>query len=893
MSIPGPRRRGGHRLLRVCAAALYALGCVSCAPDAPPLYRDASASIEARVRDLLRRMTPEEKFWQLFMVAGDLEAGAEQYTHGVFGLQARPFRQEADSTHPARALAARINAAQDFFTTRTRLGIPIIPFEEALHGLTQPGATAFPQAIALAATWDTALVAGVASAIAREARSRGIRLALSPVLNIANDVRWGRTEETYGEDPLLASAMGLAFVQSFERAGVVTTPKHFVANVGNGGRDSYPIDWSARLLDEVHFPPFRAAVQAGGARAVMAAYNSVDGSPATASRWLLTRTLKDSWGFSGVVIADAGGTGGANVLHGTSPDYETSGQLALEAGLDVLFQTARDHAALFQPPFLDGRIAPRIIDSAVARVLRIKFALGLFETPRVEPDEAARVSDSEGHRTLALEAARASITLLRNEGGVLPFQQPLRSVAVIGADAAEGRLGGYSRPGGARISILDGLRARLGASTMIRYEAGPGRTSEAHAAVPRASLFHDSAGALLPGVLGEYFPNPALEGPPVVTRIDPLVDFTWTLTPPDSSLALDWYSVRWTGKLMGPRTGPVRLGVDGPDGYRLYLDGRLLIDNWRKQTAGTRTAEVRLEQGRAYDLRIEYFESTGGARIRLVWDHPAPPDPAAGIARAVSLARGSDVAIVVAGIEEGEFRDRASLRLPGYQEDLIRAVASAGRPVVVVLVGGSAVTMSGWIDRVGGVVMAWYPGDEGGRAVADVLFGEHNPAGRLPISFPHAEGQLPLVYNHKPTGRGDDYLDLTGRPLFPFGHGLSYTRFEYAGLAITPGIAAPGDSVVITCRVRNTGHRAGDEVVQLYLRDEVASVARPVMELAGFVRVRIPAGEERPIRFVLRPEQLAVPDTGLSRRHEAGRFRIMVGASSADIRLRGMLTVRE
>jgi beta-glucosidase len=231
--------------------------------------------------------------------------------------------------------------------------------------------------------------------------------------------------------------------------------------------------------------------------------------------------------------------------------------------------------------------------------------------------------------------------------------------------------------------------------------------------------------------------------------------------------------------------------------------------------------------------------------------------------------------------------------LPGHQEDLIRAVATTGRPVVVVLVGGSAVTMSGWLDRVGGVLMAWYPGDEGGRAVADALFGDVNPAGRLPITFPHAEGQLPLVYNHKPTGRGDDYLDLTGRPLFPFGFGLSYSHFEYAALQIAPDISAPSDSVVVTCRVRNAGHMGGDEVVQLYLRDEVASVTRPVMELAGFTRVHIPAGEARTIRFVVRPEQLSLLDAGLTRRVEPGRFRVMVGASSADIRLRGMLTVRE
>jgi beta-glucosidase len=877
----------------VLVGALLALGCFGRDPDAAPLYKDASASIDARVRDLLRRMTPEEKFWQLFMVAGDLEQGADRYSQGAFGLQARPYPAISDSTNAARALAERINAAQEYFTARTRLGIPILPFEEALHGLAQPGATSFPQAIALAATWDTALMAGVASAIARETRSRGIRLALSPVVNIASDARWGRTEETYGEDPYLASMMGLAFVRAFERAGVVTTPKHFVANVGDGGRDSYPIDWSARLLEEVHFPPFRAAVQAGGARAVMAAYNSVDGSPATASRWLLTRTLKESWGFRGVVIADAGGTGGANVLHGTSPDYEASGVRALEAGLDVLFQTSADHAALFLPPFLDGRIVPSLIDSAVARVLRVKLELGLFETPLVDPEEAARLNDSEAHRALALDAARASITLLRNDRGVLPLRRSLRSVAVIGADASEGRLGGYSRPGRARVTILDGIRDKLGASGTVRYEKGPGRSAAEHTVVPAPSLVHDSAGVLRPGLRGAYFANLALEGSPVITRLDPAIDFTWTLAAPDSSLPLDWYSARWTGKLIAPRSGALRLGVDGPDGYRLYLDGRLLIDNWRKQSAGVRTETIRLEQGRAYDLRLEYFEVTGGARLRLVWDHPLGEDPAAGIARAVALARTSDVAIVVAGIEEGEFRDRASLQLPGHQEDLIRAVATTGRPVVVVLVGGSAVTMSGWLDRVGGVLMAWYPGDEGGRAVADALFGDSNPAGRLPVTFPHAEGQLPLVYNHKPTGRGDDYLDLTGRPLFPFGFGLSYSHFEYAALQIAPDISTPSDSVVVTCRVRNAGHLGGDEVVQLYLRDEVASVTRPVMELAGFTRVHIPAGEARTIRFVVRPGQLSLLDAGLTRRVEPGRFRVMVGASSADIRLRGMLTVRE
>jgi beta-glucosidase len=882
-----------HRRHSVSARLL--LGSVllawGCGQEAAPLYKDAAAPIDARARDLVQRMTPEEKFWQLFMVAGDLEQGAERYPHGVFGLQARPIVAEGDTGDAARRLAARVNAAQRYFTTQTRLGIPIIPFEEALHGLVQPGATSFPQAIALAATWDTALVGAVASAIGRETRSRGIRQVLSPVLNIASDVRWGRTEETYGEDPYLTSTMGVAFVRPFEAAGVMTTPKHFVANVGEGGRDSYPIDWNARHLEEVHFPPFRAAIETGGARAVMAAYNSVDGSPASASRWLLTRTLKGGWAFPGVVIADAGGTGGANVLHGTSPDYATSGQRALEAGLDVLFQTSADHAALFLPAFQKGRIAPRVIDSAVTRVLRLKLELGLFEHPFVDAEEAAHDNGSAAHRALALDAARASMVLLKNERDVLPLGRSVRSIAVIGTDAAEGRLGGYSRPGAARVSILDGLRARLGGSTRIGYEPGPGRTEPHHIVVPSASLAHDSAGAIRPGLRAEYFANPALQGAAAVTRVDPAIDFTWTLGAPDSSLAADWYSARWTGKLVAPATGPLQLGVEGPDGYRLYLDGRLILDNWRKQTARVRLAPVVVERGRAYDLRLEYFESTGGARIRLVWDHGTPRDQGAAIGRAAALARASDVAIVVAGIEEGEFQDRASLRLPGRQEELIQAVAAVGKPVVVVLVGGSAVTMGDWIDRVPGVLLVWYPGDEGGLAVADVLLGDFNPAGRLPISFPHVEGQLPLVYNHKPTGRGDDYLGLTGRPLFPFGYGLSYTRFEYDALVIDPPLSSTADSVVIRCRVRNAGTRDGDEVVQLYIRDEVASVARPVLSLAGFQRQRIPAGEARDIRFVVPPAQLSLLDEALRRRVEPGRFRIMVGASSADIRLRGILTV--
>jgi beta-glucosidase len=350
--------------------------------------------------------------------------------------------------------------------------------------------------------------------------------------------------------------------------------------------------------------------------------------------------------------------------------------------------------------------------------------------------------------------------------------------------------------------------------------------------------------------------------------------------------------VRWTGTLLVPPGGVRTLGVEGTDGYRLRLDGRLLIDNWVKRSAGARLVPVRLAPGSPHRITLEYFAATQGTRLKLVWDSGVSGGWSAQIERAVQAARGSEVAVIVAGIEEGEFRDRSSLSLPGHQEELIRRVAATGKPVIVVLIGGSAVTMSRWIDRVAAVVEAWYPGEQGGRAVADVLLGQYNPGGRLPITFPLAEGQLPLVYDHKPTGRGDDYLDLTGRPLFPFGYGLSYTRFRYDSLQIEPAAMSPRDTATVRCWISNRGDRAGDEVVQLYLHDVLASVARPVTELAGFDRIHLAPGETRPVTFRIPPERLRLLDREMHWIVEPGVFRVMVGASSADIRLRGELKVQ-
>ncbi len=841
-------------------------------------YRDSRLPVTERVRDLLSRMTLEDKFWQLYMIPGDLSDSAHDYSHGIFGLQ---IAAAPDSTGGVvRAHAERINAIQRYFVERTRLGIPIIPFDEAVHGLVQPGATAFPQAIALAATWDTALMGRVAAAIAREARSRGVRQVLSPVLNLARDVRWGRVEETYGEDPHLAAAMGRTFIAPFEQRGIVATPKHFVANVGDGGRDSYPIATSERELTEVLFPPFESAVRDARARSIMTAYNAVDGTPATQNRWLLTDVLKRGWGFTGFAISDAAATGGPTVLQMTESDTPSAARDALMAGLDVVFQSSYEQYQPYWEAFRSGMIPDSVIDAAVERVLRAKFELGLFERPYVNADSASLWNGHQTHRALALEAARASVVLLKNTG-ILPLAKTVRAVAVIGSDADTARLGGYSGPGNQVVSIVAALRARLGPAATLRLLRGPGRTTRAYAVVPAEQLL----------LQGAYFDNITLADSPRVVRPDPRIDFAWTLAAPDPALARDWYSVRWTGTITVP-AGIRRLGVAGSDGYRLYLDGNLLIDAWEKRSSGVTLADVRLSAGSRHDLRLEFFETTGNAHVQLVWDAGAGDAWQARVDSAVAAARLSDVAIVVAGLEEGEFRDRAFLGLPGHQGDLIRAVAATGKPVVVVLIGGSAVTMSGWLESVSAIVDAWYPGEVGGTAVADVLFGDVNPAGRLPITFPIAEGQLPLTYDHKPTGRGDDYLDLTGQPLFPFGFGLSYTTFAYSDLSVEPDTIGPGGRAFVRCRVQNVGDRAGDEVVQLYIHDELASLARPVQALKGFRRVHLEPGEARDVAFTIGPEALQMLDRDRQWVVEPGAFRVTVGASSKDLRLRGRLIVR-
>lgn len=861
-------------------------------------YQNPALPINQRVQDLLARMTPQEKFWQLYMIPGDLSnAKPDQYKNGLFGFQvsagslslgnaAQQMLSYNVSKENAPTLAKKINHIQKYFVEKTRLGIPALFFDEALHGLVRDGATAFPQAIGLAASFDTALMRQVSNAIADETKQRGIRQILTPVVNLATDVRWGRTEETYGEDPFLTSQMGVVFVSAFEMKNIVTTPKHFVANVGDGGRDSYPIHYSRRFLEQTHLLPFKACFEEGGSRSVMTAYNSLDGEACTANAWLLNDKLKKEWNFKGFVISDAGATGGTYVLHKTAASYPQSGAQAIANGLDVIFQTEYSHHTLFDPPFYDGTIDQHRINDAVARVLRAKFELGLFEQPYVSEKDYTK---QFRHKPVAKQAALASFVLLKNDQRTLPLSKTIQKLAVIGIDATEARLGGYSGPGNNKIPILNGLQQKLEKNTEIVYAPGPGREENAWQIIPSDNLFHLQQEQLKPGLQIKVYNNIQLKGTPVFEGIDNEVNELWTLSKPADALKNHFYSVEWNGFLKPDSTGTFKIGLSGNDGYRLYINDALIIDNWKKESFRTKMVPYPFVKGKSYPVRIEYFEPVANGKIQLVWERA--DDRAAKIEAARKTAEKADAVVVVAGIEEGEFRDRAMLNLPGRQEELIKEIASTGKPVTVVLIGGSAITMNNWIDDAGAVIMAWYPGEEGGNAVADVLTGDYNPAGRLPVTFPVHEAQLPLVYNHHPTGRGDDYVNLTGRPLFPFGFGLSYTTFEYSSIQLQKDSIGQQEETEVLFTLKNTGQVAGDEIPQLYIRDELSSVSQPVMALKGFQRVYLLPGESKQLSFKITPRLLQLLNKEMKWVVEPGEFTVMIGASSADIRLNAILTV--
>ncbi len=758
-------------------------------------YRDPSLSVAVRADDLVARMTLDEKLaqigcvWSTQLVAGgrfSVEKARARLANGTGHVT----RVTGSSALGPREAAEFINGIQRFLALETRLGIPAIVHEESCAGFLARDATQFPQALGLAGTFDPELIEAIAGVIRAQMLAVGARHALAPVLDVARDPRWGRVEETFGEDPWLVSRLGVAYVRGLQTddlaAGVVCTGKHFLGyGASEGGHNWAPARIGPRELREVYAAPFDAAIREAGLASIMNAYHELDGVPLAASKEHLEDLLRGELGFDGTVVADYFAVQMLQTYHRVAADAGEAGRLALEAGLDVELPMLHCFGAPLREQIERGQVPLALVDRAVHRLLVQKLQLGIFERPYVDAAAAPRVFDTPAQRDLARRAAQESIVLLRNEEALLPLERArLRRIAVLGPCADDARLlqGDYHYP--AHLEIVYG--------------------SARSALLPRSN---DDA----------FAPGP---------------HFTPHVTP---------------------------------------------LEGIRRAAPG-----------------VDVVHAKGCEVKGAVAD---------GLADAIAAARGADVAIVCVGGKSGllddstsgEMNDAADLGLTGLQQRLVEEVVATGTPTVVVLVNGRVLALPWIAAHVPAVVEAWLPGEEGGNAVADVLFGDVNPSGRLPISLPRAVGQVPVYHGHKPSGvrsqvRGD-YTDLPSAPLFAFGHGLSYTRFEYADLALTPGRIAPDGALEIACSVTNTGARSGTEVVQLYLNDVVASVTRPVRELRGFARVALEPGQTRRIAFQLDASQLAFYDRDMRFVVEPGVFRAMLGASSSDIRLTGTFEV--
>jgi beta-glucosidase len=767
-------------LFAVLAATALGLGAFrlrqSHAQSGTPAYRNPNLPVGQRVADLLSRMTLDEKVAQTHA----LWKGQERITDAQGNFSPEKAREvlqngigeitRAGDTRKPRENAEYTNAIQKYLVEQTRLGIPAIIHEESLHGLVAPGATSFPQAIALASTWDEDLVEKAFGVAALEGRSRGAQQVLTPVLDLARDPRWGRTEETYGEDPYLVSRMGVACIRGFQGDGptldrqhVYATMKHFaVHGQPEGGRNSAPANYSKRIVVEDFLAPFRAAVTEAKVMSVMPSYNEVNGIPSHANRWLLQQMLREEWGFQGIAVSDYDAINQLETFHHVVGSKADAARKALETGVDIELPDIDCYGTLVEQ-IQGGRISEATLDKAVARILRAKFLAGLFENPYVDPENAVKVNNSPEHQQLALRAAREAIVLLKNQGGLLPLDRNrIRSLAVIGPNATPCRLGGYSADPGHCVTVLDGIKAKVGDKIKVNYALG-------------AAITENDTG--------------------------------------------------WRG--------------------------------W-------------------YEDKVE------------------PPDPAKDakrIAEAVEIAKASDVAVLFVGGNEQTCReawaeshlgDRDSLDLVGRQNDLVKAVLETGKPVVVFLMGGRPLSINFIAEKVPAILEGWYLGQEGGTAVADVLFGDYNPAGRLPITFPRSVGQLPDFYNHKPS-TARNYLFAENGPLFPFGFGLSYTTFKYDNLRLTQGKIGTRGATSVKVDVTNTGKMKGDEIVEMYIRDLVSSVTRPVKELKGFKRVTLDPGQTVTVEFPITPAALSFLDLNMHRVVEPGEFDIMVGPNSVEL----------
>jgi beta-glucosidase len=751
-----------------------------------PSYKNANLPIDERVKDLLGRMTLEEKVAQMMAMwmekpNDNSKVPKEQLPLGgtfspEIAKQKMPngmgqFGRQRENLDP-KSSAEYANATQKWLIENTRLGIPVMFHDEILHGSMLSGATVFPVPIAMASSWDTDLVSKVFTVASRQTRIRGTHQVLGPNMDMAREARWGRTEETYGEDPYLTSRMIVSVVKAIQGNATYDNPKiddmHVIATgkhfAGHGqpenGTNIGPVNISERLLRETHFRPFEAAVKEASLMSIMPAYHEIDGVPVHANKFMLDTLLRKEWGFQGTIVSDYYAMTELIKRHQVAADDADAAKQSLEAGLDVELPEPGVYKTLIEQ-VKAGKIPASLVDQAVSRILYQKFQLGLFENPYVDVNKAVQMMDTPEDRALALETAKKSIVLLKNQNNTLPLDKSkLKSIAVIGPNANRAHLGGYTDPNPPRsVSILDGVKNKVGNSVKVNYAEG------------------------------------------------------------------------------------VKITKEG--------------GNWFGDTATLNDA--------ASDQKL--------------------------IDEAVNVAKNSDAVILAIGGNEdtnkegwaeNHLGDRDSLELFGRQNDLVKAVLATGKPTVVFLTNSGPLAINYVAENVPAIVEGFYLGEETGTAAADVLFGDYNPGGKLTVSFPRTVGQLPIYYNYKPTARRG-YINSTTAPLYPFGFGLSYTTFKYSNLKITRPKIGTNESTTVTVDIKNAGKVRGDEVAQMYLRDEVSSVTRPIKELKDFARVSIEPGATKTVTFTIMPEKLQFYNRDMKRVVEPGTFQVMVGGNSVDL----------
>ncbi|MCL1786780.1 MAG: glycoside hydrolase family 3 C-terminal domain-containing protein [Defluviitaleaceae bacterium] len=861
-----------------------------------PIYQDPTQPIEARISDLIPRMTLEEKVRQLDMYAwGEV---ADQQPDGmvfnkekldaVIGNLGMGCLQSRNST------AEFNNAIQEHVKSTSRLGIPVLVAEEALHGLNRRDCTIFPQQITLAATWEPSLAYKQGHDIARETRSLGIHETFSPVLDLGRDPRWGRVEEGFGEDTYLSAAFAGQIVKGLQGDDVsapdriVAEPKHFTGyGQPVGGLNCAPAAMGRHEHYAYCIPVFEAAFNAGALNA-MCSYSSIDGVPVSGDHEMLTDVLRGKLGMKGLVRADMTAVKMLYTSHHVAKDNREALKMGLLAGVDMQFYDFTHE--FYQDTMIDlvrtGEVPEAAVDLAVSRVLRVKFLLGLFENTHTDPALFAKTARCAAHKETALNVARKAMTLLKNDG-ILPLSKDINTIAVLGPSADTPRMGDYTAPHNKAdaITLLDGIRSVVSPSTKVLHSRGC-NILDAVIKPFRTEMLQTLTGE--PGLLGEYFNNSDMSGEPALVRVDDNINFNWWFSPPGDGVNANQYSIRWTGRLVPTQDMDFDIGLSTMDSMRLFIDGGLIVDAWDHNDAMTMLATFPLKKGQTYDVQVEFRNKARGGRVIFGYSQGDLD-----MTEAINMARQADVAIVAVGDSEqtcGENLDRTDLNLPGQQLALVKAIYETGTPVVLVLQNGRPLTLRWENEHIPAILEAWFPGEMGGQAMAEALFGDINPAGRLPFSFPKSIGQIPLHYSRKPAG-GLRYVEMDYHPLFHFGHGLSYTTFAYENLRLSAEKIPANGQVQVTFDVINTGNVAGEEVPQLYVNDVVTSVVTGTKELKGFDRIALEPGERKTVTLTLGFDELRLLNRDYEWVVEPGLFKVMVGASNDDIRLFGEFSV--